>query len=183
MPHLVQMDRKYAKKGMVLVGAEVQRSDDDKIKEVIDEHGLKFTVTKGIAGPSLSNAIPHMAVFDVKGDLVFKGHPNQAEKAIKTALKDVKEDSSTTEEPSIFTKPKYLIDERIWTNDQGKKLEAALVSLEGSTGNFRFSNGRKFSYDITKLSVEDQTLIKNKSNKKGDLEEEEEEEEDDRFEF
>ena len=94
------MDRKYAKKGMVLVGAEVQRSDDDKIKEVIDEHGLKFTVTKGIAGPSLSNAIPHMAVFDVKGDLVFKGHPNQAEKAIKTALKDVKEDSSTTEEPS-----------------------------------------------------------------------------------
>ena len=36
MPHLVQMDRKYAKKGMVLVGAEVQGSNDEKIKEVID---------------------------------------------------------------------------------------------------------------------------------------------------
>ena len=171
---------------MVLVGAEVQRSDDDKIKEVVEKQGLKFTVTKGIAGPSLSNAIPHMAVFDVKGDLVFKGHPNQAEKAIKTALKDVKEDSSTTEEPSIFTKPKYLIDERIWTNDKGKKLKASLISLEGNTGNFRFSNGRKFNYDITKLSVEDQTLIKNKSNIEGEEKEEkeeEEEEEEDRFEF
>ena len=174
------MERKYAKKGMVLVGAEVQRSDDDKIKEVIDQQGLKFTVTKGISGPSLSNAIPHMAVFDVKGDLVFKGHPNQAEKAIKTALKDVKEDSSTEEELSIFTKTKYLIDERIWTNNKGKKLKASLISLEGNTGNFRFSNGRKFNYDITKLSVEDQTLIKNKSNIEG---EEEEEEEENRFEF
>jgi len=182
MPHLVQMDRKYAKKGMVLVGAEVQGSNDEKIKEVIDEHDLKFTVTKGIAGPSLSNAIPHMAVFDVKGDLVFTGHPNQAEKAIKTALKEVKEDSSPTDESSIFAKPKYLIEERLWTNDKGKTLKAALITLEGNTGMFRFSNGRTFNYDITKLSSDDQTLIKSKSNQETE-EEEEEEKVDNRFEF
>ena len=90
MPHLVQMDKKYSKKGMVLIGAEVQGSVEDKINEIIDEHKVQFTVTKGVSGPNLSNAIPHMAVFSTKGDLVFNGHPNNAEKAIKTALKMLK---------------------------------------------------------------------------------------------
>ena len=81
---------------MVLIGAEVQGSAEDKINEIIDEHKVQFTVTKGIIGPNLSNSIPHMAVFAANGDLVFNGHPNNAEKAIKTALKDVKEEPATT---------------------------------------------------------------------------------------
>ena len=183
MPHLVQMDKKYSKKGMVLIGAEVQGSAEDKINEIIDEHKVKFTVTKGVSGPNLSNAIPHMAVFSTKGDLVFNGHPNNAEKAIKTALKDVKEESSS-DESSFFSKPKYLIDERTWTNSEGKKLKAALISLEGEVGKFRFSNGRTFNYDITKLSAEDQGLIKDTTNENADDEDEDEEEKgDDRFDF
>ena len=87
MPHLVQMNKKYSKKGMVLIGAEVQGSAEDKINEIIDEHKVQFTVTKGIIGPNLSNSIPHMAVFATNGDLVFNGHPNNAEKAIKIAKK------------------------------------------------------------------------------------------------
>tara|TARA_B100000085_G_C18296877_1_gene412624 strand:+ start:64 stop:606 length:543 start_codon:yes stop_codon:yes gene_type:complete len=180
MPHLVQMDKKYSKKGMVLIGAEVQGSAEDKINEIIDEHKVQFTVTKGIIGPNLSNSIPHMAVFAANGDLVFNGHPNNAEKVIKTALKDVKEDPSTTES-SLFAKPKYLINERIWTNTEGKTLKAALISMEGQVGKFRFSNGRTFNYDITKLSADDQTLIKEKSGKES--EDEGTEELDDRFQF
>ena len=183
MPHLVQMDRKYSKKGMVLIGAEVQGSAPDAIEKAVDDHKLKFTVTKGVSGPNLSNGIPHMAVFGVNGDLVYHGHPSnpETEKAIKTALKDVKEDlsGSTGSGTDPFAKPKYLVDERTWTNADGRKLVAALISLEGGKGKFRFRNGRVFDYDISKLSTVDQELIKGKT----ESEEEEEEEEEDRFDF
>jgi hypothetical protein len=165
MPHLVQMDKKYSKKGMVLVGAEVQGSSPDAIAKIATNHKLQFTITKGISGPSLSNGIPHMAVFDVKGDLVYHGHPSNpaTEKAIKDALKDATPPGTEAAGNDPFAKPKYLVDERTWTNTDGKTLKAAMVSLKGNTGQFRFSNGRTFNFDITKLSEEDQTLIKSKA--------------------
>ena len=53
--------------------------------------------------------------------------------------------------------------------------------MEGQVGKFRFSNGRTFNYDITKLSTDDQSLIKEKSGKES--EDEGAEELDDRFQF
>src|SRR5210317_1128141 len=108
MPHLVQMDKKYSKKGMVLVAPEVQGSTPESVKEMAEDRKLKYTITKGISGPSLSRGIPHMAVFDTKGKLVFTGHPmnKDAEKAIKTALKDATGDDDSSSENSIFDKPK-----------------------------------------------------------------------------
>ena len=69
---------------------------------------------------------------------------------------------------------RYLIDERTWTDADGKKLVAALVSFVGSKGKFRFKNGREFNYEISKLSTEDQGLIKSKTGYEP-IEEEEEE--------
>ncbi|MFP6873161.1 MAG: hypothetical protein VCA55_06580 [Verrucomicrobiales bacterium] len=165
MPHLVQMDKKYSKKGMVLVGAEVQGSSPDAIKKMAADHKLQFTITKGISGPSLSNGIPHMAVFNVKGDLVYHGHPSNpaTEKAIKDALKDATPPDTATAGNDPFAKPKYLVDERTWTNTDGKTLKAAMISLKDNIGKFRFPNGRTFNFDITKLSEQDQTLIKSKA--------------------
>ncbi|HAA88207.1 MAG TPA: hypothetical protein DCE22_08115 [Verrucomicrobiales bacterium] len=191
MPHLVQMDKKYSKKGMVLIGAEVQGSASEAIEKAVDDHKIKFTVTKGVSGPRLSGGIPHMAVFGVDGNLVYHGHPSNpdTEKAIKTALKDVKEGDLSGSAESLgtdpFAKPKYLVNERTWTNADGRKLVAALISLEGVKGKFRFRNGRQFEYDISKLSADDQELIKTKTGTEPEEEEEEEEEEKDenRFDF
>ena len=166
-----------------MIGAEVQNSSPEAIAKIANSHKLKFTLTKGIRGPRLYNGIPHTAVFDVKGNLVFNGHPSNpaTEKAIKNALKEATPPNTDSSGNSFFNKPKYLVDERTWTNADGKTLKAAMVSLSGKTGKFRFPNGRMFNYDITKLSEDDQLLIKEKaapSEEKSDQETEK-----NRFEF
>jgi hypothetical protein len=84
-----------------------------------------------------------------------------------------------------FARPKYLVNERTWTNADGRKLVAALISLDGEEGKFRFTNGREFDYDISKLSTDDQELIQSKSGSETEEEEEEEdeEEEENKFDF
>jgi hypothetical protein len=169
MPHLVKMDKKYAKDGMVLIGAEVQGSEIPAIEDAVKEHKLKFPVTKGISGPNLSNGIPHMAVFDAKGKMLAHGHPNspEIEKAIKTAMKGATPVEEKSGSGSVFdNKPKDLVAEREWTNAEGKKIKATLISVDGTKGQFRFPNGRSFDYDITSLSKEDQEMIAEKSEKK-----------------
>ena len=166
-----------------MIGAAIQNSSPEAIAKIANSHKLKFTLTKGIRGPRLSNGIPHTAVFDVKGNLVFNGHPSNpaTEKAIKNALKEATPPNTDSSGNSFFNKPKYLVDERTWTNADGKTLKAAMVSLSGKTGKFRFPNGRMFNYDITKLSEDDQLLIKEKaapSEEKSDQETEK-----NRFEF
>ena len=166
-----------------MIGAEIQNSSPEAIAKIANSHKLKFTLTKGIRGPRLYNGIPHTAVFDVKGNLVFNGHPSNpaTEKAIKNALKEATPPNTDSSGNSFFNKPKYLVDERTWTNADGKTLKAAMVSLSGKTGKFRFPNGRMFNYDITKLSEDDQLLIKEKaapSEEKSDQETEK-----NRFEF
>jgi hypothetical protein len=160
------MDKKYSKKGMTLVAPEVQGSSVEDIAAMAKDRKLKYAITKSISGPSLSNGIPHMAVFDTKGKLVFTGHPmsGDAEKAIKTALKDVKASDDSSDGGSIFdrpsSKPTNLVEKRSWTNSEGKSITATLISLDADTGHFQFPNGKKFDYDITKLSADDQEVIK-----------------------
>lgn len=164
MPHLVQMDRRYGKKGLLLVGAESQGSSTEDITKVVDEHKIKFSITKGANGPLQVSGIPHMVVFDTSGKLVFDGHPADAdaEKAIRKALKDVAgaEDATATGGSGLdLFKRKELVAERSWTNADGKALVASLTSLSGNTGTFRRPDGRTFEYDITKLSEDDQKVI------------------------
>lgn len=159
------MDRRYSKKGLLLIGAESQQSSTEDIQEIVDEHRVKFPITKGASGPISVPGIPHMFVFDTKGKLVFAGHPgnSDAEKAIKKALKGATaaeggESDGKGSALDVF-KRKELVAERSWTNTDGKALVAALTSLEGNTGTFRRPDGRTFEYDITKLSEADQEVI------------------------
>ena len=59
-------------------------------------------------------------------------------------------------------KPKQrpLVNERSWTNSDGKTLVASLVCVINEVGRFERSNKSVFGYEINKLSKEDQTLIK-----------------------
>ena len=102
-------------------------------------------------------------------------------------MKDVKEGDLSGSAESLgtdpFAKPKYLVNERTWTNADGRKLVAALISLEGVKGKFRFRNGRQFEYDISKLSADDQELIKTKTGTEPEEEEDEDEKDQNRFDF
>jgi hypothetical protein len=166
MPHLVQMDRSYAKKGLLLIGAESQGSSTDDIQKVVDDNRVKFSITKGASGHVAVPGIPHMFVFDTKGKLVFSGHPGNAdaEKAIRKSLKEVAGTegdtaSSGKSSPLDVFKRKDLVAERSWTNSDGRALVASLTSLSGTTGTFRRPDGRTFEFDITKLSEDDQKMI------------------------
>ena len=162
MPHLVKMDRKYRAKGLVLIGEEVQGTSEDKIKAFAKEHDVEFPVTKGTKRPASLRGIPFMLVFDAKGENVFAGHPgsDECERAIKTALKIATppEGAGASDGDDFFAR-RELVPMRSWTNKDGNSLEATLVSLEGTTGTFRKSNGQTFSYDIGNLSAEDQAII------------------------
>ena len=159
MPHLVKVDKKYRDKGLRIIAAEVQGSSKDAIEELVEEHKMKFSVTSGVSGPVSVGGIPHAIVFGADGKIVFNGHPasDDFEKAIKTAVKDVKLDDDKEEDGGGFGKP--LIAERTWTNSEGKPLVAAVTEINGNKVIFKLKNGRKVPYDIDKLSEEDQKVI------------------------
>jgi len=50
--------------------------------------------------------------------------------------------------------------ERIWKNAEGKEMTAVLKSLQAEMGSFVRPDGRKFVYDIRKLSAPDQAFIR-----------------------
>jgi hypothetical protein len=58
------------------------------------------------------------------------------------------------------TDPRPLVDERTWTNTDGKTLIALLASVIDTVGNFEGNDGKVFKYPIEKLSEKDQSLIK-----------------------
>jgi hypothetical protein len=172
MPQLVALHKRKEDKGLAVVGLHVQSASDDEIKEVVKKLKMKFPVTTGgNGGPVKVDGIPHSAVFDVTGKLVFEGHPagKDFEKAVDKALKGVTASSTPssglTPKPGTgpSTKPAAsaaLIAERIWTNTDGKTMTAALISLDGDTAKFKKKDGSTFTYALSKLVEEDQTTIK-----------------------
>jgi hypothetical protein len=160
MPHLVKMDKKMKPKGLSIIAAESQNTPEDKIKGILDEHKAEFTVTRQARGPLNSRGIPNAYVFGVDGQLIFKGHPMSPdfEKVIKTALKEFKAED---EEPEVKGD---LFPRRTWKNSDGKPLIASVTEVKGDKVIFKLRNGRTIAYDISKLSEEDQTLIKEKTN-------------------
>jgi len=159
MPHLVKMDKKMKSKGLSIIAAESQNTPEDTIKKLLDEHKAEFTVSRQIKSPIQSRGIPHSFVFDVEGQLIFQGHPMspEFEKVIKKALKDYKE------EPADNGPKRDLFPQRTWKNSEGKPLVAAVTKIDGEKVIFRLRNGRTIPYEISKLSEEDQKLIKEKA--------------------
>ena len=99
MPHLVKMDKKMKSKGLSIIAAESQNTPADTIKGILDDHKAEFTVSRQVRGPINSRGIPNAFVFDVAGQLIFKGHPMdpEFEKVIKKALKDYEAEPTAEE--------------------------------------------------------------------------------------
>ena len=160
MPHLVEMDKKYSRKGLKIIAAEVQGSSKQAIGKIIEENNAGFTVTKGAQGPVSIAGIPHAVAFGADGKLIFKGHPASEEfkDVVKKALKNVE---VVEEDPVGLAALGDAIEQRTWTNSEGVKMVAAVTKIDGDKVIFRLQkNGKIVPYPISKLSEEDQKLIK-----------------------
>ena len=162
MPHLVEMDKKYSNKGLKIIAAEVQGSSKQAIGKIIEENNAGFTVTKGAQGPVSIAGIPHAVAFGADGKLIFKGHPasDEFKDVVKKALRDVQ---VVEENPGVLAALGDVIEQRTWTNSEGVEMTAAVTKIDGDKVIFRLQkNGKTVPYPISKLSEEDQKLIKEK---------------------
>lgn len=93
LPGLAKMAKSGEKKGLVVVGLERQLSTKEAILKVLKEAKVEYPVMSGGSAPGNTGGIPHACVFDTTGKLVYSGHPHDEdfERAVKKALRDVKE--------------------------------------------------------------------------------------------
>ncbi|MDB2347811.1 TlpA family protein disulfide reductase [Verrucomicrobiales bacterium] len=170
MPHLVQMSKRYGKKGLQVIGVHRQGGSDEKVIEKAKDLKMEFPVAKTGSGPVQARGIPHLFVFGATGKLVFSGHPmdKEAEKSIKRELKGVTAELDTGAKKGFGLAPRVnnLSEQRSWTNADGKAINAALVSIEGDSVKLEMPNGRKVSYPINKLSEQDQEFIESRKTAK-----------------
>ncbi|MGI8604123.1 MAG: peroxiredoxin family protein [Verrucomicrobiales bacterium] len=173
---MADLDKRYRSKGLQMIGAHVQNGTPEQIKKVAAKAGVKFTLTNGVSGPKSGNGIPHAVIFDPEGQVVFDGHPAKEdfEKLLKREIRGLgkSEDKPGGLAPPT-TKPAppgpgsattaALSEAREWTNAEGKTMKAALVSVQGDIATFRRTDGKTFTYDVSKLKEDDQKLIKEKT--------------------
>lgn len=150
---------------MVIIGAEVQNSSAEAIKDITDKHKVKFTITKGVNGPPTGRGIPRAVVFDATGKVVFTGHPadDQFERTVKKALRELKKSGGVPEKETEEPKPvknEPMIAQREWTNSEGKSIKASVLAVEGDKVKFKLSNGKTVNYPLDQLSEDDQAAIK-----------------------
>jgi hypothetical protein len=161
---LADLDKRYRGKGLQMIGAHVQQGTPEEIKKVAAKAGAKFTMTNGASGPSGMSGIPHAVLFDAEGKMIFDGHPagGEFEKLLKREVRDL--GKSGDDKPGALApstgKPTVLVEEREWTNTEGNKMKAALVSVQGDTAVFKRADGKTFNYAVSKLNDDDQKLIK-----------------------
>lgn len=166
LPHLAELDKKFRKKGLCVIGAESQNSSKEQIKPLIERAKVEYPIVGGTSGPIPVSGIPRAFVFDKDGDLVFDGHPadDGFEKAITKALKGATPPaaaattttSSTTPEPG---KSGLLIPSRAWTNSDGVEIRAAVKKADETTVTFQMPDGRALAYPMEKLSESSREAI------------------------
>jgi thiol-disulfide isomerase/thioredoxin len=161
LPELVKIHKRYEKKGLAVVGMEVQNSETEAIIEVLDDARVKYPVVKGGNTPVSSKGIPHALVFGADGKLIWAGNPHDDEflTSIKQGLRKVDDaPPAAAENDQPASGP--IIASRDWTNTDGKKIRAEVVRIDDSKVTFRMNGNREIAYDIAKLSEDDQKLIR-----------------------
>lgn len=89
LPELAKMAKRYEKKGLVVVGMEMQNSSKEDVLKVLKKAKVKYPVMSGGSTPAAGGGIPHVLVFGGDGKLVFEGRPEaeEFEDAVKDALR------------------------------------------------------------------------------------------------
>lgn len=162
LPELAKIHKRYEKKGLEVVGMEVQNSKKEEITDLLDKARVKYPVVTGGSTPVNAGSIPHAHVFGTDGKLLWAGNPHDDGflKAIRDGLRDVKETPASSSAGSAETKAGPVIATREWTNTDGKKIRAEVLRIEESQVIFRMNGSRELPYEIAKLSADDQKLIR-----------------------
>ncbi len=94
LPDMAKLAKRYAKKGLVVVGLEVQGGTEDEILDLLKEARVKYPVTKGGNAPVSTGGIPHACIFGTDGKLIWHGHPadDDFERQLKKALRAVEKE-------------------------------------------------------------------------------------------
>lgn len=155
---LKKLDEEYREKGLTIIGAEIYHSGKNQIAEVLKKQNVGYSITDGVTGPISVSGLPYAVVFAPDGRLVFHGHPNdeQFEAQIKAATADVK----NLEKPAVRVAEDSIIPMRQWTDGTGRQMLASVEKIEGDKVHFQMKSGKIVSYQIKKLSEEDQKIIK-----------------------
>ena len=165
MPQLAAMDKRYKSKGLRLIGVHSQGGTDEEILVPVKKNKAKYAIARSGQSPVPFNGIPHMFVFNPKGELVYDGRTGaDAEKVIKRELRGVTASGDDDDEDSPFgpTEPAAagpLVPERAWTSADGRTMKASLISLKDQTGSFKRADGRTFELALDKLSPADQAVV------------------------
>lgn len=88
MPHLQSLYDKYKGQGLVIIGAEIQRSPRERIQSYLAQNKLTFPVCRDFWLPQapLQGSLPTTVVIGADGKVVFIGKPNQVEAVVQQEL-------------------------------------------------------------------------------------------------
>jgi hypothetical protein len=169
MPQLVALDKRYREKGFRLIGVHAQQGTDEEILEPVKKNKAKYSIARTGQSPIEVKGIPHMFIFNPKGELVFEGHPagGEAEKIIKKEIRALAAGGGGDDDKDSPFGPKKsgdkdagpLVAERTWTSADGRPMVASLVSVKNGMGTFKRKDGKAFDIALNKLSEADQKLI------------------------
>jgi thiol-disulfide isomerase/thioredoxin len=93
LPHMVEWNNQCKKKGLVVIGAHAQGPLKDRALEICKKQKVNYTILANAQVPGLKfSGIPHAALFDPDGKMIWHGHPMDKQMAglIVTNLKNVK---------------------------------------------------------------------------------------------
>lgn len=92
IPHLVEMNRKYGKQGLQILGLSVDEEGERVIKAFTDEFRVNYPLA--LAGESTTadfgvRSVPVMYLIDKKGNVVeiYRGHTSEAARSMELSIK------------------------------------------------------------------------------------------------
>ncbi len=164
LPHLAKLDKKYRDEGLMIIGAESQGSTKEQIEPILKKSSVEYTINKGGGGPTQAGRLPRILIFNRAGNLIFEGKPSDDdfESTVKKALKESAPAPEKATAPAT-KKDANLIEQRSWTNSDGKTIQAAVVKADEKNVTFLMATGKSVDYPLDKLSDESRKFIEEKS--------------------
>lgn len=164
LPHLAKLDKKFRDEGLMIIGAESQGSTKEQIEPILKKASVEYTINMGGGGPVQVGRLPRILIFNRAGHMIFEGKPSDDgfESTVKKALKEA---VPVPEKETVPTTKKgtNLIEQRSWTNSDGKTIQAAVVKADETSVTFLMTNGKNVDYPLDKLSDESRKIIEEKS--------------------
>ncbi|MFA5794058.1 MAG: TlpA disulfide reductase family protein [Candidatus Brocadiia bacterium] len=123
MPHLVEWHKKYADQGFIMLGFHSTKTETKgEVLEFCKANRATFNIyDKGSVSGLNFSGIPHFSLFDHNGNLVYDGHPMQADQKLEEVMKAAPEPLAG---PGPYVKLAALAKKAKDKKDLGKILNA-----------------------------------------------------------